>query len=145
MMDWKRIVTEEIVRAGGAVSVSALASKGARGLVRAATSLPTRELAIICGRAGAANAVVEGLVGGYKAVQAMREGRIDGKQAVVHTVAEAGSGFITSSAGTAGTLAAYMLTGTMGPVAIAAGMGMGAGARHVYRKVVGDTLPSDED
>jgi hypothetical protein len=151
-MDWKMIVAQELTRAGGqarnvaaqAVNVASV-KQGVGGLVRAAATLPTKELAIICGRAGAANAVVEGIVGTFHAVKAVNEGRIDGKQAVVHAVAEAGSGFVTSSAGTAGTLAAYMITGTMGPMAIAAGMGAGAGARYIYRSVIGDTLPPKTD
>lgn len=151
-MDWKTIVAQEMMRAGGqarglAAQATSVASvkQGARGLVRAAASLPTRELALICGRAGAANAVVEGVVGSFHAARAVNEGRITGKQAVVHVAAEAGSGFVTSSAGTAGTLAAYMVTGTMGPMAIAAGMGAGAGARYVYNKIVGETLPPKKD
>lgn len=45
-----------------------------------------------------------------------------------------------SSAGTAGTLAAYIVTGTMGPAALVAGMGASMGTRWAYRKVVGETL-----
>ena len=62
---------------------------------------------------------------------------------LVHTGAEAGCGFVTSAAGTAGTLAIYMVTGTMGPAAIAAGRGASMGSRYVYRKVVGETLPEE--
>ncbi len=102
---------------------------------------PTRELVMICGRAGVAGAVVDGALGGVQAAKLMRDGQIDGKQAAVHVGAEAGCGFVTSTAGTAGTLAAYMLLGSMGPTALVAGMGASLGSRYVYRRFVGETLP----
>jgi hypothetical protein len=147
-MDWRAIIAQEVGRAGTHIKSGAQAAASSRLVAqgaRAAASLPTRELAIICGRAGAAHAMVEGVVGSYHAYRAMSEGQIDGKQAIIHTVSEAGSGFVTSSVGTAGTLAAYMITGTMGPIAIAAGMGAGAGARHIFRSIVGETLPPKQD
>jgi hypothetical protein len=107
----------------------------------AATSGPVKELATICGRAGAAGAMVDGAMGGVAAVKAMREGRLDGKGAAIHVGAEAGCGFVTSASGTAGTVAIYMVTGSMGPAALAAGMGASMGSRWLYRKVVGETLP----
>lgn len=108
------------------------------------TSGPIKDLALICGRAGVAGAVVDGALGGMNAMRAMSQGRIDGKQAVIHAGSEAGCGFLTSSSGTAGTLAAYMITGTMGPAALVAGMGASLGARYLYRQVVGETLPPEE-
>ncbi len=108
------------------------------------TSGPVKQVAAICGRAGVASAVVDGSMGGFQAMKAMREGKIDGRQAAIHTGAEAGCGFVTGSTGTAGTIVAYMLTGTMGPAALIAGMGASIGSRYVYRQVVGETLPSDE-
>ena len=108
------------------------------------TSGPIKDLALICGRAGVAGAVVDGALGGMNAMRAMNQGRIDGKQAVIHAGSEAGCGFLTSSSGTAGTLAAYMITGTMGPAALVAGMGASLGARYLYRQVVGETLPAEE-
>ena len=141
-------VGEKMVGTGHGVANVAMTSqtlqKGGRLARVAASALPTRELAVMCGRAGVAGGVVDGAVGGLNALNAVRKGRIDGKQAVVHTVAEAGCGFVTSSAGTAGTLAAYMVTGAMGPLAIAAGMGASVGSRHLYRKIVGETLPGKE-
>ncbi|RAL22190.1 hypothetical protein DL240_10060 [Lujinxingia litoralis] len=109
------------------------------------SSGPIRDLAVICGRAGVAGAVVDGALGGMNALQAVRQGRIDGKQAVIHAGSEAGCGFLTSSSGTAGTLAAYMITGSMGPAALVAGMGASMGARYLYRRVVGETLPPREE
>ncbi|MFU8805375.1 MAG: hypothetical protein ACNA8W_16300 [Bradymonadaceae bacterium] len=111
----------------------------------AASSGPVREVAFICGRAGVAGAVVDGAMGGATALRHLHAGKITGKQAVIHTSAEAGCGFITSSSGTAGTIAIYMLTGTMGPAALAAGMGASLGSRYVYRKIVGETLPNEDD
>ncbi|MFB6262089.1 MAG: hypothetical protein ABEL76_00500 [Bradymonadaceae bacterium] len=103
-----------------------------------------KEIAKICGKAGAAGAVVDGAVGGIKAVDYVRSGEIDGVQAAKHVGAEAGCGFVTSSTGTAGTLAVFMLTGKMGPAALVAGMGASMGSRYLYREVVGETLPEDE-
>ncbi len=108
------------------------------------SSGPTRELAMICGRAGVAGAVVDGALGGIQAAKLMRDGQISGKQAAVHVGAEAGCGFVTSTAGTAGTLAAYMLLGSMGPTALVAGMGASLGSRYMYRRFVGETLPEAE-
>lgn len=101
---------------------------------------PTKDLAIICGRAGVAGAVVDGSIGAFNATRAVVDGRLDTKGAIKHVAAEAGCGFATSSAGTAGTLAAYIVTGTMGPAALVAGMGASMGTRWAYRKVVGETL-----
>jgi hypothetical protein len=102
---------------------------------------PVRELAAICGRAGVAGAVVDGALGGASAIKALRDGRIDAKEAALHVSSEAGCGFVTSTAGTAGTLAAYMVTGSLGPGALVLGMGASMGSRWMYRKVVGETLP----
>jgi len=106
---------------------------------------PAKDLAIICGRAGVAGAVVDGSIGAFNAARAFSSGRIDSAGAVKHVAAEAGCGFATSSAGTAGTLAAYMVTGTMGPAALVAGMGASMGTRWAYRKVVGETLADPAD
>jgi hypothetical protein len=97
----------------------------------------------MCGRAGAAGAIVDGSMGGVQAYRFYRDGKIDQRQAAKHVASEAGCGFVTSSAGTAGTLAAYMVTGAMGPLVLAAGMGASMGSRYVYKKVVGETLPED--
>lgn len=101
---------------------------------------PIKDVAMICGRAGVAGAVVDASMGAVQAFKAHREGKLDNKGAAKHVLSEASCGFITSSSGTAGTLAAYMLTGTVGPVALVAGMGASMGSRHLYRKVVGETL-----
>lgn len=142
-------VGEQMTRAGrGAVDVARTSPKVKEGLKLARTtaaSAPVKELAVMCGRAGVAGAIVDGAMGGVQALNAVRKGKIDGRQAVIHTGAEAGCGFVTSSAGTAGTLAAYMLTGAMGPVTIAAGMGASVGSRYVYRKIVGETMPEERD
>ncbi len=128
-----------------AVAQSPVAQKAASAARTAAASGPVKQVAYMCGRAGVAGAIVDGSLGGFQSLKAMQEGRIDGKQAVIHTGAEAGCGFVTSSSGTAGTVVAFMLTGKMGPVALAAGMGASLGSRYIYRKVVGETLPDDEE
>jgi hypothetical protein len=116
------------------------------GVVRsAAIAGPAKEVAYICGRAGVAGAIVDGAVGGLNAAKYMREGKIDGAQAAKHVAAESGCGFVTSSSGTAGTIAVYMITGSMGPAAMAVGMGASIGSRYVYRKIVGETLPKDDE
>lgn len=130
--------------ATAAVVNSQAAQKTAVAVRTAVSAGPVRELAVICGRAGVAGAVVDGALGGVHAAKLMRDGKIDSKQAVMHVGAEAGCGFVTSTAGTAGTLAAYMLIGSMGPAALVAGMGASLGSRYVYRRVVGETLPETE-
>ena len=124
-------------------------SDTARGVLLGAHAAGTaglgRELAKMCGKAGAAGAVVDGAVGGLRAAKHLRQGTIDPSQAAKHVGAEAGCGFVTSSSGTAGTIAVFMLTGSMGPAALAAGMGASMGSRYLYKQVVGETLPSEED
>lgn len=116
------------------------------GVVRAGGSvLYVKELAKVCGKAGAAGAVVDGALGGVQAAKYVQKGAIDGRQAAIHVGAEAGCGFVTSSSGTAGTLAVFMVTGTMGPAALAAGMGASMGSRYVYKQIVGETLPDEEE
>lgn len=111
------------------------------GVARVVAMGPGRELAAICGRAGVAGAVVDAGVGGLNAAGAYRRGEVDAKQAGKHVVSEAGCGFVTSASGTAGTLAMYMVTGSLGPAALVLGMGASMGSRYLYRKIVGDTLP----
>lgn len=125
------------------VAQSPVTKKAASAARVAASSGPVKQVAYICGRAGVAGAVVDGSMGSFQAMKAMREGRIDGRQAIIHTGAEAGCGFVTSSSGTAGTIAVFMLTGSMGPAALAAGMGASVGSRYVYRQIVGETLPEE--
>lgn len=111
----------------------------------AVQSGPAKEIAKICGRAGLAGAVVDGAIGGLNGYRAMQAGKINAKQVLIHTGSEAGCGFVTSSSGTAGTIAAYMVTGTMGPAALICGMGASLGSRYVYRKIVGEPLPLDDE
>ncbi len=154
-MDFKKLhmvtrgladIGERMTKTGKSAASAAASSKALRqGARAAAQQFPYKELARMCGRAGVAGAVVDGGMGGVQALNAMRKGKMDGRQAAIHATAEAGCGFVTSSAGTAGTLAAYMLTGAMGPLAIAAGMGASVGSRYVYRNIVGETMPPDED
>lgn len=138
----RRVDAEEGARA---VAHAPITQKAALVVRTAAASGPVKEVAFICGRAGVAGAVVDGAMGGAQALRYMHAGKITGKQAVIHTGAEAGCGFITSSSGTAGTIAVYMITGTMGPAALAAGMGASLGSRYLYRRVIGETLPEDTD
>lgn len=130
-------VGEKMVTTTKAVSHT----KNVHHATRIALQMPVKELAMICGRAGMAGAVVDGAAGVFHGVMAYRRGDIQKEQIAIHAGAEAGCGFVTSSAGTAGTLAAYMITGTMGPLAIAAGMGASVGSRYIYRSIIGDTLP----
>ncbi len=111
------------------------------GVARVVAMGPGRELATICGRAGVAGAVVDAGMGGVHAVNALRKGEIDAKQAGIHVASEAGCGFVTSASGTAGTLAMYMVTGSLGPAALALGMGASMGSRMLYRKFIPNTLP----
>lgn len=142
-MDFKNIV-----RQGKELSSRVRKSQRARKAVAVARvvaeSGPVMEVARLCGRAGVAGAVVDGSMGGMAAFKAMREGKIDGKGLAKHMAAEAGCGFVTSASGTAGTVAVYLVTGTMGPAALVMGMGASMGSRWAYRKVVGETLPGTE-
>lgn len=110
-----------------------------------AQSGPVTEVARLCGRAGAAGAIVDGAMGAMQAAGALRDGRLNSAGAAKHVAAEAGCGFVTSASGTAGTVAVYMITGSMGPAALALGMGASMGSRWAYRKVVGETLPVPAD
>lgn len=142
-MDWKTALQQ-----GKQITDRLRRSDKARKAVKlarvAAQSGPVLEVARLCGRAGVAGAVVDGSMGGMQALKAMRDGKVDKGGAAKHVAAEAGCGFVTSSAGTAGTVAVYMLTGTMGPAALVMGMGASMGSRWAYRKVVGETLPEEE-
>jgi len=102
-----------------------------------------KPVAKICGKAGVAGAV--GGAGGLRAANLYYQGAIDGDVAVKHVGSEAGCGFVTSSSGTAGTLAVFMLTGSMGPMALAAGMGASMGSRYLYKQAVGDVLPDEQE
>lgn len=126
-----------------AIALSPATQKVATATRVAVQSGPVKEIAKICGRAGVAGAVVDGAIGGLNGYKAMQEGKVDARQVLIHTGSEAGCGFITSTSGTAGTIAAYMLTGTMGPAALVCGMGASLGSRYVYRRIVGDTLPTE--
>jgi hypothetical protein len=119
--------------------------KAANGVELAMRATFVKQVAKMCGKAGAAGAVVDGAVGGFRAAKYLQDGTIDGAQAMRHVGAEAGCGFVTSASGTAGTLAVFMVTGSMGPAALAAGMGASMGSRYIYRQAVGETLPSDEE
>lgn len=139
-MDWKTT----ILQTGERLYRSERVRKVAHTARVVAQSGPATEIARLCGRAGVAGAVVDGTMGGVQAFKAVREGKLDGKGAAKHVAAEAGCGFVTSSAGTAGTVAVYLVTGTMGPAALVLGMGASMGSRWAYRKVVGETLPTAE-
>lgn len=143
-----QMVGDQLQHAGKAIAGKAIAAnsvqQGAKIARNAAASLPVKELATMCGRAGVAGAIVDGAMGGAQAARALAKGKITKKQAAAHVANEAGCGFVTSSAGTAGTMAAYMVTGTMGPVTLVAGMGASMGSRYIYRKVVGETMPGQK-
>ncbi len=136
-MDWKTAILHTGQRLAKSERVKKVATT-ARIVVQ---SGPVTEIARLCGRAGIAGAVVDGSMGGVQAFKAVREGKLDGAGAAKHVAAEAGCGFVTSSAGTAGTVAVYLVTGTMGPAALVLGMGASMGSRWAYRKVVGETMP----
>lgn len=127
------------------VAHSTAAKKAAGAARSAAASGPIKQAAFMCGRAGVVGAVADGSVGGYQAYKAMQEGRIDGRQALIHTSSEAGCGFVTSSSGLAGTLAYFYVFGSMGVPAILCGTGAAMGSRYVYDQIVGETLPDPDD
>ncbi len=150
-MNPKAVFLNEVIKAGGKLvrgtKDAAVAAKSAkpRDVIRVAASGPVvRELATICGKAGIAGGVVDGSMGAVAAYKAHKEGKIDRAGAVKHVVSETGCGFVTSSTGTAGTLAVMLTTGAAGPVAMIAGMGASMGSRYVYRRIVGETLPTQQ-
>lgn len=118
-----------------------------RTLIGAARELPgpIKQVAAMSARAGAAGAVVDAAMGGYKAIGAVSRGEADWKKASIHVASEGVCGFLTSGAGTAATVAAFMATGSVGPIVIAAGMGSSMATRWAYRRVVGETLPSPSE
>lgn len=144
-----KIINEALKTAEGATRGARALKNTAHGtkavqIARVAVqSGPAKEVAILCGRAGVAGAVVDGGMGAVRALKGVRDGKLDGAGAAKHVAAETGCGFVTSSTGTAGTIAAYMLTGTMGPAALVAGMGASMGSRWAYRRLVGETFPED--
>lgn len=140
-MRFNKAVMKQSLQAGRKLAQSETGRKAISVARVAAQSGPVREVAALCGRAGMAGAVVDAAMGGMQAAGALRDGRLDGAGAARHVAAEAGCGFVTSASGTAGTVAIYMLTGSMGPAALALGMGASMGSRWAYRKVVGETLP----
>ena len=132
-----------IIQAGRRLRQSEKARKVAHAARTVVQSGPATEIARLCGRAGVAGAVVDGSMGTVQAVKAVREGKLDNAGAAKHIAAEAGCGFVTSSAGTAGTVAVYMITGSMGPAALVLGMGASIGSRWAYRKLIGETMPDE--
>ncbi|MFB6352244.1 MAG: hypothetical protein ABEN55_23150 [Bradymonadaceae bacterium] len=139
-------VSSEVLRQTADRIQTTKTAKTVGNAARAAASASfVKELLKMCGKAGAAGAIVDGAVGGVQASKYVRNGVIDKQQAAKHVGAEAGCGFVTSSSGTGGTLAVFMVTGSMGPAALAAGMGASMGSRYLYRQVVGETLPSEEE
>ncbi len=140
-MDYKTELVRKTLDLG---RKAARSEKGRKALAAARVvvqSGPVTEVARLCGRAGMAGAIVDGGMGVMQAAGAVREGRLDTGGAAKHVAAEAGCGFVTSASGTAGTVAVYMVTGTMGPAALALGMGASMGSRWAYRKLIGETLP----
>lgn len=140
-MDFKKDLIQQSVELGRKAVRSEQGRKAVHVARIVAQSGPVQEVARLCGRAGAAGAIVDGAMGAMQAAGAVRDGRLDSKGAAKHVAAEAGCGFVTSASGTAGTVAVYIVTGSMGPAALALGMGASMGSRWAYRKVVGETLP----
>lgn len=143
-MDWKSTILNQGREIGRTIAKSDKARKVAKTARIVVQSGPVMEVARLCGRAGVAGAVVDGSMGAMQAVKAVRDGKLNGAGAAKHVASEAGCGFVTSSAGTAGTVAVYMVTGSMGPAALVMGMGASMGSRWAYRKVVGETMPGEQ-
>lgn len=98
-----------------------------------------------CGKSGALGAVIDGALGVRKAGKMYHEGLIGRDLVFKHVVQEAGCGLCSSAAGTAGTVTFTLVTGSMGPAALIAGMGASIGSRYIYRSMVDEVLPTIED
>jgi hypothetical protein len=101
--------------------------------------------AATCGKSGAFGAVMDGALGAGTAGRMYHAGVIDKSTMVRHVVQEATCGFVSSASGTLGTSTVVLITGTMGPAALLAGMGTSIGARYVYRQMVPTVLPDVEE
>jgi hypothetical protein len=142
-MALRHVLLNEALKRGETAARAAKDVVNVRSVAAASRSGVIKEFAVMCGKAGASGAIVEGGMGAFHAGKAYMDGRVDTKGAVKHVASEASCGFITSSAGLAGALAVIMVTGTNGPLVLAAGMASSMGSRWAYRKVVGETLPTD--
>lgn len=98
-----------------------------------------------CGKSGAAGAAIDGVLGAREGAKLYYEGIIDKRVFADHLTREVGCGFVSSTAGTAGTTVVSLITGSMGPAALLAGMGASVGSRYLYRNLVKTVLPDLED
>ena len=120
--------------------------QGAYFILRERAKIPLKAFATYCARSGAVGAAVDATIGAIEGVRDLQDGEATKVDVVKHTPSEAACGFTTSATGTAGTLAVYMLTGNMGgPMGVLVGMGSSIFARHLYRRALGETLPSKRD
>lgn len=148
-MNWKTQAVKALTRQGAELARQARKSEALRqgvavaGSAAAAMPIPVRFIAQRCAVSGVAGAMFEGAQGARNAHKAYKQGRIDERQAGIHTAAEAGCGFVTSSAGMAAALGALMLGAGELPMILIASTAS-VGARHLYKTVVGETLPEGE-
>lgn len=98
-----------------------------------------------CGKSGAVGAAIDGVLGASQAGKMYYSDLIDKDLVIKHVAHEAACGFISSTAGTCGTVTVVMITGSMGPAALLVGMGSSVGARYIYRSLVDGVLPDLED
>lgn len=98
-----------------------------------------------CGKSGAVGAAIDGALGASQAGKMYYNGLIGKDIVIQHISQEAGCGLLSSAAGTAGTVTFTLVTGTMGPAALIAGMGASIGTRYIYRNLVESALPTIED
>ena len=110
-----------------------------------ARGIPYKEFLRQVGKGGSLGAALDGVLGTVQGAQAYRAGEIDEVTFAKHVANETSCGFVTASASSAGTLAVWMLTGTMGPAALAAGMGASIFVRHIYRSQSPNMLDDGED
>jgi nucleotide-binding universal stress UspA family protein len=97
------------------------------------------------GKAGLVGATLDGFMGVAHALKLYRLGVIEEKDAWKHAGNEALCGFASSTAGTLGTTVAVLALGSMGPAALAVGMGATVGARYLYRSSFPSDLPDMEE
>lgn len=103
------------------------------------------ELAKDVGVKSTIGAGIDGLFGLYKATLFYKEGRITKEEFAKHILSEVGCGFISSAAGNASSITVKIITGNNKSLSFLVGVGVSAGTRWVYRKVVPSVLPENQD
>lgn len=144
-----KLVAEQGVQQTGALVVEASAKRAGRaaltrGVPAAATALAEetakaagREVLKGAGKAAGIGFVIDGAIGAYEGISAVRRGEMTRNDAIAHTAKEASTGAVATGVGVL--LAAGLVAVTGGvaaPVAFAVGAGGAIGAKHLLCRLV---------